>query len=109
MVSCFLLCAVPGSTMRADTDLASSAPAIGPPDGLCDVWQNYFNAWGLQPLDDDDGDGVSNLAESIAGTDPRNPDDAFRTGRVEIVGNTIVFTFIAEKGKRYLVARTSAR
>ena len=34
---------------------------------------------------------------------------AFRTGRVEIVGNTIVFTFIAEKGKRYLVARTSAR
>jgi hypothetical protein len=65
------------------------------------VWQQHYDAWGLEPLADEDGDGRSNLAESIAGTDPRNPNHGFKTASVAFAGDTIVFTFPAEKGKKY--------
>jgi hypothetical protein len=40
-------------------------------DGLPDAWEKAFNA--TTPNGDIDGDGVSNLAEYQAGTDPRDP------------------------------------
>jgi len=42
----------------------------GNANGLSDVWEQRFKASTLQMLDDDDGDGFSNLDESVAGTDP---------------------------------------
>ncbi len=39
-------------------------------DGMCDVWEARYHATTLPPGADDDGDGVSNLDESRAGTNP---------------------------------------
>lgn len=87
----------------AETDFFSTGPATGTPDSLCDVWQYKYNAWGLTPSSDDDDDGCSNLVESVAGTDPRNPDDCIKIGGLTLAGNSIIFAFHAEAGKRYAV------
>ena len=39
-------------------------------NGMSDVWESLYGATGLSPAADADGDGMSNLQESIAGTDP---------------------------------------
>ncbi len=39
-------------------------------DGLCDVWEARYHATALLPEADEDGDGLSNLDESKAGTNP---------------------------------------
>ncbi len=39
-------------------------------DGLGDLWQLRYGATGLAATDDTDGDGLTNLAECLMGTDP---------------------------------------
>ena len=39
-------------------------------NGMSDVWEQLYNATGLDPNADTDGDGVPNRVESLAGTDP---------------------------------------
>ncbi len=41
-------------------------------NGMSDVWEWVYNAHGINPNADSDGDGFSNLQESIAGTNPFN-------------------------------------
>src|SRR5882724_10698981 len=41
-------------------------------NGMSDVWEQIYNAVAMDPNLDTDGDGVSNLRESIAGTDPHS-------------------------------------
>jgi len=41
-------------------------------NGMSDVWEWVYNAYGINPNGDSDGDGFSNLQESIAGTNPFN-------------------------------------
>jgi uncharacterized protein (DUF1800 family) len=41
-------------------------------NGMSDIWEWTFGAYGVDPNADSDGDHVSNLMESIAGTDPFN-------------------------------------
>lgn len=60
-------------------------------NGLPDVWEiARLGGTGQNPNADADGDGQSNLEEWIAGTDPRNRNDAFRvtiqrgSGQVEV-------------------------
>jgi len=87
----------------AGTDNFSTGPGLGTPDGLCDVWQMMYNGWGLLPAGDDDLDGCSNVIESIAGTNPRVAGDCLKVGDTVISAGSVIFTFDAEKGKKYRV------
>ncbi|MCB1225287.1 MAG: DUF1800 family protein, partial [Verrucomicrobiales bacterium] len=77
-------------------------------DGMCDVWQQLFSAFDLAPGDDEDNDGCSNLVESIAGTDPRDPSDCHHISDLTAASSDLVFTFQAEKGKKYRVVRADS-
>ena len=39
-------------------------------NGMSDVWEWTYNAYGIDPNADSDGDGFSNLQEALAGTNP---------------------------------------
>jgi hypothetical protein len=39
-------------------------------NGISDIWEWVYNAYGINPNGDPDGDGFSNLQEAIAGTNP---------------------------------------
>ncbi len=47
-------------------------------DGLSDAWSLWSGGKTRAALDDDDGDGMSNRAESEAGTDPDDPNSRLR-------------------------------
>ncbi len=38
-------------------------------DGMSDIWERMYNAWGLDPNGSASGDAISNLAKSIAGVE----------------------------------------
>ncbi len=42
-------------------------------NGMSDIWEWIYNAYGISPTTDPDGDSFNNLQESIADTDPFNP------------------------------------
>ena len=92
---------------RADSDFYSTGPGVGGPDGMCDVWQQVYQAWGLNPADDEDFDGCTNLTESIAGTDPRNPGDCMKVGSTTVAGSNVVLNVMTEAGKRYQLQSNS--
>ncbi|HWQ93301.1 MAG TPA: hypothetical protein VN673_16620, partial [Clostridia bacterium] len=71
-----------GRVERVDLDVA--AP-YGDSDnnGLIDDWERfYFGRVGVDPDEDDDHDGMSNAAESAAGTDPTDGSSALRFIRI---------------------------
>jgi uncharacterized protein (DUF1800 family) len=84
-------------------DLYSTGPGQTPSDGMDDFWQAVFNGWGLSPTADTDGDGCSNMVESIAGTDPRRAGDCLRVGNTVVSASTVTFHFDSEGGKKYRV------
>ncbi len=68
-----------------------------------DVWQHFYAVTLAEfPHNQDfDQDGLTNLSESIAGTNPRDPNDAIRVGNTFIAGGNVVLVASTEKGKRY--------
>ena len=96
----FLLASVPALAL---TDYYSTGPGQGAADTLDDVWQSLYNGWGLDANADTDLDGCSNYIESIAGTDPRKAGDCLKVGNMVVSGNTLIFYFDAEAGKKYRV------
>ncbi len=54
---------------------SGSQPAAGEDfngDGIADAWQARYGAFGLAGNSDNDGDGITNAQEAIAGTDPKD-------------------------------------
>ena len=57
-------------------------------NGMSDIWELMFNASGLDPNGDADGDGASNRMESMAGTNPFDINSVPRIASVALVGTT---------------------
>jgi len=79
-------------------------------DGMPDEWELFHNFDATNSLDaawDRDLDGVSNLNEYLAGTDPLDMETYFHIEWVTVQGSppTASITFVAKTGKTYTVLR----
>ena len=90
-----------GGTLTVGTlVLDPNMSAVG--DGIPNGWKQQY---GLDPFDpsvanaDPDGDGMSNLQEYLAGTDPTSSASAFRIIGVVETGSDIVVTWMTGTGK----------
>ena len=80
-------------------------------DGLPDAWEReliaylddprYTTIWDINPNDDADGDGVSNLNEFLAGTFVFLKDDYFRIDFLRPAGDLLELGFLSVPGKAY--------
>ncbi|MCU0796328.1 MAG: DUF1800 family protein [Akkermansiaceae bacterium] len=59
-------------------------------NGMCDVWEARFAAQGIAPEGDADGNGVSNLEESIAGTNPFVANSRFQVLEVSSAAGMVI-------------------
>ena len=69
-------------------------------NGMSDVWEIYSGAGWLGPQEDPDGDGASNLEESLAGTNPLDPTSVLRCG-LTLGRATLQLGWHAQPGKLY--------
>jgi len=70
-------------------------------NGMSDVWEQIYNAVALDPNLDSDGDGFSNLQESIAGTDPFNANSYPKIPPPAYSGSNFSVTLPSALGKQY--------
>lgn len=84
-------------------------------DGLPDAWERALIAGSGRPLtladvrsdDDLDADGLSNLAEYLAGTYAFDPQDGFRLNLVVTGGDATILEFLAIRGRTYTLQGTT--
>src|SRR5260370_709705 len=70
-------------------------------NGMSDVWEQIYNAVAMDPNLDSDGDGASNLQESIAGTDPFNASSVPKIPPPTYSGSNFSVTLPSALGKQY--------
>lgn len=75
-------------------------------NGLSDAWELWAGVSGLIAAADDDGDGFTNLQESIAGTDPTDP-DSHPKSEISQSGNDLVLEWPDVRGKDFVVRVSS--
>jgi uncharacterized protein (DUF1800 family) len=76
---------------------------ISPADGLPDIWAMVNGVGSISPSADDDGDGQTNGAEAIAGTNPKVSTDSIRIKSISKSGTNVTLVFPGVGGKRYEV------
>ncbi len=93
----FALCFLPFTRASAGIDLNGN--------GMSDIWELVYGAQGLDPQADTDGDGMTNLQESIAGTNPFSATSRFSVTRVDPVtgGGGVTLHWPSMAGKVYHV------
>jgi hypothetical protein len=72
-------------------------------DGISDVWIRLYGAAELDADGDEDGDGISNAAESISGTDPFDPRSVAKVARIDRIGDGLLFRSKAVAGTKYRI------
>jgi hypothetical protein len=76
-------------------------------NGLPDVWeQQYFGRLGVDPGDDEDGDGLTNGEEFWAGTDPTDPQSLFAVIEIQRLPQGTWLRWSSQAGRRYRVRRS---
>lgn len=95
----------PGESTRLDLTLGEDTDA----DGLPDAWERTLIAiYGgtlssINPNDDTDGDGISNLDEYLAGTYAFDPSDGFRLTLVGVNEGHSQLEFLAIRTRTYTI------
>jgi len=86
-------------------------------NGLDDSWERYhfLNAGGVDPDDDPDGDGFTNLGEFISGCDPNDPNSFFSIRKMlcgdlpeQPGARSVELNWPSVTGRRYTVQWSSA-
>jgi hypothetical protein len=97
-----------GTLLYSNSLLASNLDADG--DGMLNGWEQAYGLDALNAGDasaDNDGDGLSNLQEFLAGTNPTNSVSSFRITSVVAEGNNLRVTWLVSTGKTYRVQQTA--
>ena len=96
-----------GSPGKADEASEPSRPDDADGDGLPDAWEARFGlvvgSGSDRGFDDRDGDGVSNLGEWLAGTDPTRPDSRLQLDAVALPGGQVRLRWLRVPGKAVVV------
>jgi hypothetical protein len=114
-----------GSTVYLPIEMTGSYSNLGEPakstrvnltlgidsdgDGLPDAWEYALIAAlggnltlaDINPLDDADGDGLSNIDEYLAGTYAFDPEDGFRLDIIQVIDDLPAVEFLAIRGRSY--------
>lgn len=70
-------------------------------NGMSDIWELIYGAGGLAPNGDADGDGMSNAAESIAGTNPFDSNSVPKISFIGYSGTNFTVNMPCALGKQY--------
>jgi hypothetical protein len=97
-----------GRTERIDLVLGT-LPVDTDGDGLADNWERlHFGSLAANPNDDPDHDGMSNLKEYRAGTDPRDANSRFELIDIFRLPEGTYLRWSSQADRHYQVRRTSS-
>jgi len=97
-----------GRSERVDLRLGTP-PADSDGDGLADAWElQHFGNLNANGDGDPDGDGVNNLREFRAGTDPNNPRSRFEVVEIVKTSNGMAIRWTSQTDRKYRVRRSAS-
>jgi Bacterial TSP3 repeat len=95
-----------GRSERIDLRLGT-APVDSDGDGLADAWElQHFGNLNANAAGDPDGDGMSNLREFRAGTNPTDPSSRFEVVEISKVLSGISIQWTSQADRSYRVKRS---
>jgi hypothetical protein len=97
-----------GKAERIDLRLGTT-PVDSDGDGLADAWEmQHFGSLAQNGDGDPDGDGVNNLREYRAGTNPTNPNSRFELVEISKVPNGVSIQWTSQPERTYRVKRSNS-